>query len=362
MCLSKCISKRSRYDKRYADDSWFPIIDDRRFISPVLAQPPLGPDARNDLCVDLIRQYEVLCLSYPTLSFNKVQLEQTKRLEKTKLDYESTLEYYNVFEPLLRVEASEMQQSQLMDGDKHANVHFMRDDTRKCVVASFCIHMCEYSRTIREWDNMMLTYCLFQDDYDAIDNNEYKNHMKNLEYNRRRFRNEDESDATARIVEENNQEEDDMPAGAYANLVNEQRIEYGGSICSLEEVDPSVSLFKCTMKVERKIIPEGKPAFEDGFYDIRLRDTNSTLDRRLKAIVMMDQESSIHQTIFDVILGYKAAMNKHVFSLTPEEKRANYDAPELKPLNEPQRAALIECLQSRFTLIQGPPGTGKTSV
>ena len=69
----------------------------------------------------------------------------------------------------------------------------------------------------------------------------------------------------------------------------------------------------------------------------------------------------MHQTIFDIILGNKQVMNRHDFSLSTEEINAQYNAPSLRPLNESQRSALVECLRSRFTLIQGPPGTGKTS-
>ena len=360
LCLSKCIAKKSQKDRNYADNAWAPIVDDRRFVSYILSAPRLGELAPKNLCIDLIRQYEVLCVSYPNITLENVQLEQTKKLEKTKLDYEDTLEYYNVFEPLLRIEESESHRNQLMDGDKHSLVHFVRDDGRHRVLASFHIHMCEYSRVIREWDRLFITYCQFQDDFEGIDSVQYEKRVNNANANRRKVRGEDEGDGAAEFLDEMN-ELDDASAGIYSNMVNNARIEYSGYISSLKVVDASISLYSVTLTVESKVIPDGMHAFQDGFFDIRLKDTASTTERRIFAISMMDEESSMHQTIFDIILGNKQVMNRHDFSLSKEEIDAQYNAPNLRPLNESQRIALVECLRSRFTLIQGPPGTGKTS-
>ena len=361
LCLSKCIAKKSQKDRHYADNSWYPIVDDRRFVSYILSSPRVGEQAPTNLCIELIRQYEVLCVTYPNMLLKDVQLEQAKQLEKAKLDYEDTLEYYNVFEPLLRIEQSESHRNQLMDGDKHSLVHFMRNDKTQKVVASFHIHMCEYCRVIREWDRMLITYCMYQDDFEGIDSTEYEKHMNNVNTNRRKARGGDEGDGAAEYLDEMN-ELDQASPGVYANMVNTARIEYSGYISSLREVDASISLYSVVLTIESRVIPTGMHAFRDGFFDIRLKDAASTIERRIHAISMMDEESSMHQTIFDIILGNKEVMNKHDFSLSKEDKEATYNAPHLRPLNESQRKALVECLQSRFTLVQGPPGTGKTSV
>ena len=362
-CLSICLTKESLKDKSFDIDSWKPVIDDRRISTNLCLIPRETPQCAM-LSAALIRQYEHQRITNKTLRIEDVKVMDNSQLRHTQEEYNDALEFFQVFEPLLRIEEYDQQQSSLVDGDKHVYVSFFREHAEKGfrVVAVFRIHQSEYSRTVRQWDDMMLTWCSFQDDMnEEIDDQYFKKKLKNG--NRARFAKMETRDQLVEMVENQNQMDDeDVENGDYANLLSNERIEYMGEVKTMSVIQEEIGYYECKVNITRKQVPARVHPFQNGYYDIRLKDASSLLNRRLEAIKSLDNPESVHQEIYEVILGNKHSMNKHSFYISHKDRKLSVDAPNIRPLNESQHDAVVHALRSRFTLIQGPPGTGKTGM
>ena len=137
-------------------------------------------------------------------------------------------------------------------------------------------------------------------------------------------------------------------------------MEYKGSIEDIEPEDKGTGLYRVALRLTSSSVPKNMKRYRNGFYDVRLNDFGSILERRLRAIQRMDDESSMNQDIWEAIMGVPSKLNRESFYI-PSDETDNLNVPSLRPLNDSQRAAIAHALRSRFSIIQGPPGTGKTS-
>ena len=109
-------------------------------------------------------------------------------------------------------------------------------------------------------------------------------------------------------------------------------------------------------------LPEGTPRFQDGYYDVRLMDSQAVLGRRLDAIKRMDEETSVTQYLYNKWMGDKRNSNFDAFQYRRGElsNQGRLAVPNLGVLNSSQVLAVETAIRRRLSLIQGPPGTGKT--
>ena len=116
------------------------------------------------------------------------------------------------------------------------------------------------------------------------------------------------------------------------------------------------------MKVVTNQLPEGVARFQDGYYDIRLMDSQAVLGRRLDAIKRMDEETSVTQYLYNKWMGDKRNSNFDAFQYRRGElsNQGRLAVPNLGVLNSSQVLAVETAIRRRLSLIQGPPGTGKT--
>lgn len=365
MCISNCLSADCLSSSTFDDSYWKPVVNDRRFVHDIIPVSQISQRCPVRLTFDLIREFESQRLIHPNLSITRVTLRPHRPLTSAKDDYESALEYYSVFEPLLRVEEYEQRQAVQMDGDKHTRVMFSVEDNgrSRSVIAKFTIHASEYSRDLKQWDELILSWSFMQDELgDEEDKPDYQKRLAKLESRRKKARQVDESDSKVLFLDDDNELDDTFNITTPYMYGEDERIEYKGQIVSLRVLDTSVGSYACKLKLMSKQVPRGRRAYQDGFYDVRLREISSVLDRRIRAMQRLDDEGATQQVVFDIIMGNRKAMNHHDFYIPREERDTmDLDAPNLRPLNDSQRDAVVEALTSRMTLIQGPPGTGKTN-
>ena len=358
-CLALCLSKSALQDKAFDMELWKPIVDERR-ISPAICPVPSPTEYCNILSAQRILQYERQRISNKSLRIEDVVLNDYSQIRHTQQEYDDSLAYYKVFEPLIRIEEYDQQQSSMIDGDKHIFVSFFRE---RCgngyhPVALLEIHMTEYSRQVTQYDNLVLTWCSNQDDLDQDQDDEYfENRLSPRPSKRNRM---DEHENLVEALENQNQLDDEvLQANDYENLLN-NRIEYEGEIKKITCIRPEVNLYQCKVVIKSRDVPKNVAPYQKGYYDIRLREIGSSSARRLNAIKLLDDERAISQHIYNIFLGNRSMMNKREFYVSHRDREQNLDAPHLHPLNKSQHDAIAYALQSEFTLIQGPPGTGKT--
>ena len=358
-CLPVCLSKNALEDKAFDMDLWKPIIDERR-ISPAICIIPTPTQYCGILSAQRICQYERQRISNKSLRIEDVTPTDYSQIRSVQQEYDDSLAYYNVFEPLIRIEEYEGRQNSLVDGDKHVYVSFYREHCRNGYqpIAMFEVHTSEYSHPLAQWDQLVLTWSSNQDDFDQdLDDEYYENKPSEKTLKRNRI---DDHEKLIEMMENQNQLDEEMvEANDYQNLLN-RRIEYVGNIKKLTELRPEVNLFKCKLVITSKVVPKNVTPFRSGYYDIRLQDMGSSAARRINAIKLLDDEKAVSQNIYNIFLGNKSMMNRREFYVPHRERELSYDAPNIRPLNESQRDAIVYALQSEFTLIQGPPGTGKT--
>ena len=358
-CLPSCLSKNALEDKAFDMDLWKPVVDDRR-IAPAICTIPTQTEYCSILSAQRISQYEHQRIANKSLRIEDVVVKDYSQIRHTQQEYDDSLAYYKVFEPLIRIEEYDQRQSSLIDGDKHVYVSFYREHYKQGYhpIAVFQVHMTEYSRKITQWDNLVLTWCSNQDDLEQDQDDEYfetKASPRGSKRNRM-----DEHENLLEMAENQNQlDEELLQTNDYDNLLN-YRIEYTGKVKKISATRPEVNLFECRLVITNKDVPRNVPAYKNGYYDIRLQEVGSSASRRLTAIKLLDDEKAISQHIYNIFLGNKSMMNKREFYVSHRDRERSFDAPNLRPLNKSQHDAIAYALQSEFTLIQGPPGTGKT--
>ena len=358
-CLPACLSKNALEDKAFDMDLWKPVVDDRR-IAPAICTIPTQTEYCSILSAQRISQYEHQRIANKSLRIEDVVVKDYSQIRHTQQEYDDSLAYYKVFEPLIRIEEYDQRQSSLIDGDKHVYVSFYREHYKQGYhpIAVFQVHLTEYSRKITQWDNLVLTWCSNQDDLEQDQDDEYfetKASPRGSKRNRM-----DEHENLLEMAENQNQlDEELLQTNDYDNLLN-YRIEYTGKVKKISATRPEVNLFECRLVITNKDVPRNVPAYKNGYYDIRLQEVGSSASRRLTAIKLLDDEKAISQHIYNIFLGNKSMMNKREFYVSHRDRERSFDAPNLRPLNQSQHDAIAYALQSEFTLIQGPPGTGKT--
>ena len=358
-CLPSCLSKNALEDKAFDMDLWKPVVDDRR-IAPAICTIPTQTEYCSILSAQRISQYEHQRIANKSLRIEDVVVKDYSQIRHTQQEYDDSLAYYKVFEPLIRIEEYDQRQSSLVDGDKHVYVSFYREHYKQGYhpIAVFQVHLTEYSRKITQWDNLVLTWCSNQDDLEQDQDDEYfetKASPRSSKRNRM-----DEHENLLEMAENQNQlDEELLQTNDYDNLLN-YRIEYTGKVKKISAIRPEVNLFECRLVITNKDVPRNVPAYKNGYYDIRLQEVGSSASRRLTAIKLLDDEKAISQHIYNIFLGNKSMMNKREFYVSHRDRERSFDAPNLRPLNKSQHDAIAYALQSEFTLIQGPPGTGKT--
>lgn len=354
-CLSKCIATAALKDPSFAD-SWHPIVDERRFADALFSRDGTPGEGAIQLTRSLISQYERITAQYPSVSITDIQLKPQQKLNPVPLNFNNSVEYFNAFEPLIKLEDAEQKLQQQNDGDKHILGRFSLEmkGRKEIPTCTFQIHQDMFSRDVTVTDRLSLTYCLFQDEME---------NMGRVTVNKKKKRvhiDEMDLDDLRNMQDDESSEDGDELTDLMGEMDRKNRIEYKGEVVSVDDVDRASQLVEVTLYIDRAHGPEDR-LYDDGYFDVRLEDRGSVVARRLRAIQQLDEESSMHQDIWEVLMGVTRHMNETSFYLTEVEKNQNYDAPALKPLNESQRMAVVKALSQRFSLIQGPPGTGKTN-
>lgn len=213
------------------------------------------------------------------------------------------------------------------------------------ILATFDIHLDDYHRRIHRFDSMSLLLCEVQDTDD-------------LEYTERKPRarkNGFEGMTSGRVKNIDLDDYDDGADLGQFSLDYSKRVEYTGTITSLHGGH-------VVLKVVTNQLPEGMTRFQNGYYDIRLMDSQAVLGRRLDAIKRMDEETSVTQYLYNKWMGDKRNANFDAFQYRRGElsNQGRLMVPNLGVLNSSQVIAVETAIRRRLSLIQGPPGTGKT--
>ena len=347
VCLSSCIMK-DMVKQKGGTKEWYSLTDERRLVNslfPMNCEP--GPD-HIELSYRLIAAYEHLLVRKPNMKIADVELKDQAVMDSVPLEFENTVTYYKVFEPLVKLEDYQERQNRETDGDKHKYVTFFVQDGS--VMCEFIINQNSYSHVLRQYDNLSLTLNINQeiDEEDAPPpKRKFKNHGAELDL------------VDLRELEDNQNQLGDAIDIA-GDMAQERRVEYKGSIEDIEPEDKGTGLYRVALRLTSSSVPKNMKRYRNGFYDVRLNDFGSILERRLRAIQRMDDESSMNQDIWEAIMGVPSKLNRESFYI-PSDETDNLNVPSLRPLNDSQRAAIAHALRSRFSIIQGPPGTGKTS-
>jgi singapore isolate B (sub-type 7) whole genome shotgun sequence assembly, scaffold_1 len=292
--------------------------------------------------------FEHLLARKPNAKIEEVELKDPVKMDSVPLEFENSVAYYNVFEPLLKLEDYQQRQNREMDGDKHTFVSFFKHN--KSVECEFLINQNNYSHPLRQFDSLTLTLSINQeiDEEDApLPKKKHRKYATELDL-------ED-----LRGIEDD-QDQLDNSIDIAGEMAQGRRVEYGGSIEELEHEDKGMGLCRVLLRLQSVSLPKNTKRYRDGFYDIRLNEIGSVLNRRLHAMQKMDDESGMHQDIWETIMGVSSKFNQECFYIPPTEP-VSFNVPSLKPLNDSQNSAIAHALRSRFSIIQGPPGTGKTS-
>ena len=358
LCLSNCLAAQA-LNGEYKDTDWHMIVSQKQFVSSLFSvECPPGPNCV-ELSIPLIREYEALSGIYRHLDITKIQVRPPTPLREVPHSFNDTADYFSVFEPLVKLEDVEQRQNQQTDGDKHKMVEFYyKDESNKksrnsgYIACSFQISQYLYSHPIREGDTLSLMWCRSQEEWDD-------DIVADKSPNTRKHGDLEGDDLLQMADDQDEFSNEDLDV--IGDMSRQDRIEYIGYVDTIETKDESTDLYVVSMRVESAHVPLNKPKYTDGYYDIRLKEVGSIVERRISAMKRMDDEDSMHQDIWEVIMGVKTKMNKKDFFIPEAELAGQWNAPHLRPLNESQRIAVITALQSRFTIIQGPPGTGKTS-
>lgn len=348
VCVSSCLAKDIAKQKKGITQQWYSLTDERQLVSslfPTCCEP--GPDSV-ELSYRLVSMFEHLLARKPNAKIEDVKLRDPVIMDSVPLEFENSVAYFNVFEPLLKLEDYQQRQNREMDGDKHTFVSFFKHN--KSVECEFIVNQNNYSHPLRQFDSLTLTLSINQeiDEEDApLPKKKHRKYGTELDL-------ED-----LRGIEDD-QDQLDNSIDIAGEMAQGRRVEYGGSIEDLEHEDKGMGLCRVLLRLQSVSLPKNTKRYRDGFYDIRLNEIGSVLDRRLHAMQKMDDESGMHQDIWETIMGVSSQFNQECFYIPPTEP-VSFNVPSLKPLNDSQNSAIAHALRSRFSIIQGPPGTGKTS-
>lgn len=370
LCLEKCIASMKITNPAYKAIKFYPVVERDGVISEIIPKVECNPHAPVKVEFPLICKIERMWSKHSQLTITEVRLPRGVLLPPMNDFYRDTLQYYTVIEPLLRREVYEQKEKASQDGSKHIYVTFQRqvktqqvsynnryptdrynrnstvEENVMSVIATFSVNLEDYHRKIRRFDDLVLTKCEIQDDYDAENDIGKKKVRKYTTL---------DGLVNGKIKQmELDDLNDSADLGQYT-LDYHSRIEYTGRIISMNEG-------RIVMRVLTNQLPEYERKFQAGYYDIRLIDSQAVLQRRLTAIKLMDNEEAVTQYLYNKWMGDKRLPNHDSFQYRRGELSTDgvVRVEGLGSLNPSQVIAVETAIKRRLSLIQGPPGTGKT--